>query len=97
MSDEELIEDARKWIQLHENNKYQREAAKRMRRLTDRLEATIKEMHARELHHFETEKLLTEAGIDPDTEHTAPPPTTSRRRWRATRRGTYTRVIRVVH
>lgn len=29
-------------------------------------EATVREMHARELHHFETEKLLTEQGIDPD-------------------------------
>ncbi len=28
----------------------------------------LAEMHQRELHHFETEKLLTEAGIDPDAE-----------------------------
>lgn len=29
-------------------------------------ETLTTEMHQRELHHFETEKLLTEAGIDPD-------------------------------
>lgn len=29
-------------------------------------EELLAEMHQRELHHFETEKLLTEAGIDPD-------------------------------
>ncbi|GAA5198593.1 hypothetical protein [Microbacterium jejuense] len=38
-------------------------------------ERTVREMHARELHHFETEKLLTEAGIDPD----ATPPTDDER------------------
>jgi hypothetical protein len=32
----------------------------------------IAEMHQRELHHFETERLLTEAGIDPDTATTPP-------------------------
>ena len=36
------------------------------------LEAAHAEMHARELHHFETEKLLVEAGIDPDAAQRAP-------------------------
>jgi len=36
-------------------------------KLVKALEFANAEMHARELHHFETEKLLTEAGIDPDT------------------------------
>lgn len=36
------------------------------------LKAAHAEMHARELHHFETEKLLTEAGIDPDAAHAEP-------------------------
>ena len=32
----------------------------------DALESILREMHSRELHHFETEKLLVENGIDPD-------------------------------
>lgn len=35
-------------------------------RLTAALEASEREMHARELHHFETEKMLSDAGIDPE-------------------------------
>ena len=37
-----------------------------LRALIAEHEALIREMHQRELHHFEVEKLLTEAGIDPD-------------------------------
>lgn len=40
---------------------------------TDRLEATTREMHARELHHFESEKRMVEAGLDPDTGVRNPP------------------------
>jgi len=37
-----------------------------LRNLLDEHDALVREMHQRELHHFEAEKLLTEAGINPD-------------------------------
>jgi hypothetical protein len=37
-----------------------------LRALLDEHDALVREMHQRELHHFEVEKLLTEAGINPD-------------------------------
>lgn len=39
MNDKDLIQEARRWIEIHQDNSYQCEAAKRMKRLTDALEA----------------------------------------------------------
>lgn len=70
-----LVAEARKYtacechfegVQMQNCGEHGNDEAKLIADLADALEAVQREMHARELHHFETEKLLVEAGIDPD-------------------------------
>ena len=60
-----LVEEARHMIVDAEVGT-RAERAVMLSRLVDAVEMLTREMHSRELHHFETEKMLVEAGIDPD-------------------------------
>lgn len=68
---EKLIEEAREFVNRGWFRVDYPSASSVITRLADALEATTREMHARELHHFETEQAITEA-LRIDTHHMHP-------------------------